>query len=202
MRLIVPIVLGTFAAATAQAQPAPPIPDKPFYFGPRVGFNTSWLGGDDIVKRNFEERIAAYIGGFAMFEFGRFLALDTGLAYSQKGNAFLDGTLKLEYVQLEVLGIVHAIVGQNVKVRGIYGATFAYAVRARLSSGDADNSIKDRTERKDIGLVLGVGLESNTSRGKVIVDGRYENGMRRIDGEGSRDQIRNRLFTLTVGFGF
>jgi hypothetical protein len=202
VRLIVLIVLGTFATVTAQAQPAPPIPDKPFYFGPRLGVNTSWIGGDDIMKSNFEERIGAYIGGFAMFELGQYLALDTALAYSQKGNAFPAGTLKLDYLQLEVLGIVHAIVGHNVQVRGIYGATIAYAVRARLAMGSLDNSIKDQTERNDIGLVLGVGVESNTSRGKIIVDGRYEHGMRRIDGEGDRDQLRNRLFTVTVGFGF
>jgi len=202
VRLIVLIVLGTFATVTAQAQPAPPIPDKPFYFGPRVGVNTSWLGGDDIMKSNFEERIGGYVGGFAMVEFGQYLAIDGGLAFSQKGNAFPSGTLKLDYVQLEVLGIVHALVGQNVQVRGIYGATVAYAVRARLASGNLDNSIKDQTERNDVGLVLGVGVESNTSRGKIIVDGRYEHGLRRIDGEGSRDQVRNRLLSVTVGFGF
>lgn len=201
MRLIVPlIVLGTLA--TANAQPAPEIPDKPLYFGPRLGMNAAWLGGDDITKSNFEERIGFYAGGFAMIEFGPFLAVEGGLAFSEKGNATVNGALKLDYLQLEVIGIVHAIVGHNVRVRGLYGATISYLVRARLVEGEADNSIKDITERNDVGIVLGAGIESNTSLGKIIVDGRYEHGLRRIDGMGDRQQIRNRLLAVTVGFGF
>jgi hypothetical protein len=200
VRLIVLIVLGTLA--TAHAQPEPPIPDKPIYFGPRIGVSSSWIGGDDIVKSNFEERIGVYAGGFAMFEFGPYLAVEGGLAYSQKGNAFANGSLKLDYLQLEVLGIVHAVVGHNVRIRGIYGAAFAYNVRARLIQGSLDNSIKDETERNDVGLILGVGVESNTAYGKIIADGRYEHGFRRIDGAGDREQLRNRLITVSVGFGF
>ncbi|HEY5938361.1 MAG TPA: porin family protein [Kofleriaceae bacterium] len=200
MRVIVLLIV--LRSAAAFAQPAPEIPDKPFYFGPRVGINTSWLAGDDIVKSNFEERIGVYAGGFAMIEFGRFLALEGGLAFSQKGNAFVSGSLKLDYLQLEVIGVVHALVGQNVRVRGLYGATLAYNVRARFVQGAIDNSIRDFTEANDVGLVLGVGVESNTSVGKIIVDGRYEHGLRRVDGDGNREQIRNRLFTFCVGFGF
>lgn len=200
MRLIVAaIVLG---AAPVHAQPTPAIPEKPVYFGPRFGINASWLGGDDIIKMNFEERIGIYAGGFAMVALSRFLAIEGVLAYSQKGNATINGTLKLDYVQAEVLGLVRAVVGQNVMVRGLYGAHLAYNVRARLVIAEADNTIRDDTEPFDLGAILGVGIESSTSVGKIIVDGRYEHGLRRIDGAGDRDQIRNRLFLVTAGFGF
>ncbi|MEJ7603220.1 MAG: porin family protein [Kofleriaceae bacterium] len=194
------IVLGL--VATAHAQPARPIGDKLIYFGPRVGFDTAWLGGADIRKQQYEERIGAHVGGFVMFAFTPLLGAETGLFFAQKGNAFPNGAFKYDYLQLPLLGLVRATIGRNVRVRGVYGATLNLNVRSRLVAGEVDVKINDVTTPFDLGLVLGVGIESLTQYGVIIFDAHYEHGLRTIDDSMEHEDVKNRGITVSAGFGF
>ena len=199
-RAAIAIVLGL--VATVQAQPAPPIEDKLVYFGPRVGIDTAWLGGADIRKSRYEERIGAHVGGFVMFAFSPLIGAETGLFFAQKGNAFPNGAIKYDYVQLPLLGLVRATIGHNVRIRGIYGATLNLNVRSRLVAGAVDVKIDDVTTPFDVGLMLGVGIESLTRVGVVVFDARYEHGLRTVDDSMEHEDVKNRGVTISAGFGF
>jgi outer membrane protein with beta-barrel domain len=77
---------------------------------------------------------------------------------------------------------------------------FKLSARARAASGgqEQNRDIADEIYSLDLGLVGGLGLEF----GRALIEARYTHGLRHIntDDNGEGDRIKNRVFSVTVGF--
>ena len=63
---------------------------------------------------------------------------------------------------------------------------------------DDNDEFEDQTESFDIGLVAGIGVNA----GPAVVDARYMWGLRNIDKTGDGSEVKNRVFSISVGFRF
>jgi len=196
----VALVLGT--VATAHAERTPEYQDRPLRFGPRLGIDVAWLTGEDVREDQFEERICAHAGGFVLIAFSPYVAFEGGVFYAQKGHAFSNGSIKLDYVQTALLAVGRVPLGLNVKLRGLLGPTTSYNVRARAIIDDDNMNVRNEIAPFDVGLTGGIGVESMTDYGVILFDARFEYGLLRLDGTKEHEDIKSRVATVSVGFGF
>ena len=186
----VPLLLFSAGSAAAQVR-----------FGPMVGANMSTIGGDD-AEDFFSSRVGFVFGGFAQLGAGRF-ALQPQVLYSMKGansQDVEDASLKLNYLQVPVLAQIRFPGAGGVTPYLILGPSLSFKLSCKLSDGDEEFDCEDvgfETKGTDFSLIGGIGLDF----GSLTIAARYDYGLTRLDDTTSPDDLYNRAFTLTVGYG-
>lgn len=157
------------------------------------------------VSADTDYRVGAVIGGFVAFPFGRYLSLQPEVLYTQRGMEgsipTLDETfkLKLSYIDIPVLLRIGPSSGRGFHV--LAGPSFNVNVGAQLIVGGTFNDeedYKDEVEDIDVGLVVGAGYYG----GLLIVEGRYQEGLRNVAAQSEDESYRNRGFAALVGIRF
>jgi Outer membrane protein beta-barrel domain len=124
--------------------------------------------------------------------------------YSQKGsNITFYGTpvgLRLHYLEFPVLAGYAVGPADGVRVRFLAGPTFGALLKDVQSLEDRDLEGDDRVKFKsgDVGIAFGAAIEAR----RFILDLRYTHGLSDWNddiGQGI-EEIRNRTFTVTVGW--
>lgn len=131
--------------------------------------------------------------------------------FSEKGVKFeapgfgLDVSLdvRVRYIEIPVLARADfGASGSAVRAFVVGGAAPAFKLSARakaVAEGEEQRrDIDDDIYSLDVGLVGGLGLEF----GRALIEARYTHGLRHIntDDNGEGDRIKNRVFSVTVGF--
>ncbi len=90
----------------------------------------------------------------------------------------------------------------RVFVAGGVAPAFKLSARAKAEADGEEQTrdIDDEIYSMDVGLVGGLGVEF----GRALIEARYTHGLRHIntDDNGDEDRIKNRVFSVMVGFRF
>ena len=195
---VVLAVLGVFGATEARAQ------DRG---GVRVGLNLANLSGNDVSDLgDTDMRSGLVVGLFGVVPLHQNIAFQPEVLFSQQGAKFDDGsdeaTIKLDYLQIPLLARFRLGMSPSAPVYALFGPSFGFRTNAEVAvNGDTiddNDEFEDQTESFDIGLVTGIGVNA----GPAVVDARYMWGLRNIDKTGDGSDVKNRVFSISVGFRF
>jgi hypothetical protein len=192
--IVVLAVVGAFGATDARAQ------DRG---GVRVGWNAANLSGNDTSDlEDTKVRSGLVVGMYGVVPVASHFAFQPEILYSQQGAKVEDGsdkgTIKLDYIQIPMLARIQLGTNPSSPVHLLVGPSFGFRTRAEVKLEDVTVDIKDDTESSDIGLVTGVAVNA----GPAVIDGRYTWGLRNVDKSGDGSEVKNRVFSISVGFRF
>lgn len=199
------ILIGAIAFARAEAQA------RSIRGGPAVGITSATFGGEG--TGDFESKVGLVLGGFLSLGLSRNVALETGAFYSQRGGKASDqgvtGKIKLNYIEVPAhLAIRFPGSGAVTPFIGA-GPAFAFKVGCSLSvsgggatfsSGcdDVEDELGSNVKGIDVGLSGTAGVDIRAFR---IALG-YFLGLTAIHESVPGLDAKNRVFTLSVGYGF
>lgn len=181
-----------------------------FSLQPKVGMNVATLTDEN----GSECRIGFAAGAEVGYQVSKKVAITGGLIYSQQGvKAYynnVEGTLKLDYINVPILANVYVVKGLALKA----GIQPGFNVNKRVSAGGNSMDIDDALEGVlgkrvklktfDFSIPMGVSYEW---RG-LVVDARYNLGITllvdKIEYKGSKVQPddKNSVFQFTIGYKF
>ena len=191
--LVAALVLVLACASSAAAQ---------ITYGVKGGVNFANISfdGDDVPSSS---RIGVLAGAFATVPLTGWLSVQPEVIYTVKGASLdifdIDSDYIVDYLEVPVLARVP--VRSNLYVAA--GPSIAFQVRARSRTSFAESTeevdIGEEVESLDIGVVGAVGYQM----GRWVFDGRYTHGLSDTDADTSDNvKIRNRVFSLSVGYRF
>jgi hypothetical protein len=150
-------------------------------------------------------RVGFLAGAFIAAGITDAVAIQPEVMYAQKGlkgkdpNGSVPFEFKLDYIDIPVLVRVGGTGPSGFKV--LAGPSFNFNIRARAVQEDQfnpDEDIKDNVEAFEVGLVLGAGFYGT----RLIVEGRFQEGLTNVL-KGVEDEThRNRSFAALVGIRF
>jgi hypothetical protein len=181
-------------AATAHAQDVS--------VGVKAGFNLANVSIDDPGDIADPKNRTAFVAGlFVTVPAGGLLAFQPEVLFSMQGSNFNQGSdsgaLKLDYVQVPLLARIKPA---KSPVGIVVGPALAFRTRAKLSVEGEDEELdfKDQVKGNDVGFVAGVVVDV----AHVVLDGRYTWGLKNIAKDPDDGEVKNRVFSLTLGFRF
>ncbi|MGE0552193.1 MAG: porin family protein [Gemmatimonadales bacterium] len=202
-------------AALLALVPAALSAQKPIRVGPVIGLNLA-----DVRVSNLDEatdinrRNGFLFGGFANFEVSRRFAIQPELLYSQQGAEIpvedgISGVVKLDYIQIPVLAQLRFPSSGAAVPFLIAGPAIGFKASCKVKADagaisaefDCDDPDEDFIPFKstDLSGVLGLGVEVSG----LTISARYTHGFSNINNEaGALEKVRNRVFSVAVGFGF
>jgi hypothetical protein len=189
-------------------------------FGAVAGAN---LVGDDVPDPRWGPRRAA--GSGAIVEFWPFAHLGARLevSYLLRGTHFRDDDELFEqrsaYLQLPLLLVMGAGVGSRLRLRGLIGPSIAFLLRCHIVSGFRPlRSVNDpeptflefsqncnvglsnyATRHTDVGLLVGGGAAVGFGRVRLVVEGRFDRGLRSIVPAQYDLDVRNTSLGVLLG---
>ena len=177
---------------------------------PKVGVNVATLTDEDDTKAR-----VGFTGGLELgYQVTSKFALTGALMYSQQGAKTdyddLNGTMKLDYINIPILANIYVAKGLAVKA----GIQPAFNVNKTMTVGGVSMDIEDAYEKGtgqrikvnsfDFSIPMGLSYEING----LVFDARYNLGLSKIiDGfnyEGVKVQPddKNSVFQFTIGYKF
>jgi Outer membrane protein beta-barrel domain len=190
--------------------------------GVKVGVNFAAING--VTNSLNNQSVTAYNAGvFATFEIAGLLALQPELLYTMKGfkltkaiyssgptpipNIFVTGNnsyfeipvlLKLK-VPSSSLGIIRPNVFAGPEVA--FGLSSKLTVQSTDPSETQGNGNETNSKPTDFGIIIGAGADINLPGVTLIIDVRYDMGMKSLDFSQGPAQIKNRVLTINAGIG-
>lgn len=169
--------------------------------GPVTTHNTS-----ETVK--FSSKLGFTAGLLAGWRVSSFAAIQMETSFSSKGadvsGGGASGRYSRSYVELPLLFKIVAPLSDRVAPYASLGPALGILLQAETNLEDGRHiDLTDRTERIDVGIMVGVGASVDVGRsGAVYVDARYHHGLRNYNKVAvSEDgEARNRAFYVTVGY--
>ncbi len=178
--------------------------------GIKGGLGFANLYGDDI--HNGASSKAAICGGvFVNFSLLGLIEIQPELLYTQKRVEYdndpftgmgieVPYQVKLNYIEIPILGKVMMLVPGVVKPNLFAGPYFAYNLTAKGNFDTEDAQDLEFIKGTDFGMVVGLGVDVNLLVTKVTLDGRYTRGLTSIHEDG--DDIKNSAFSAMLGLSF
>lgn len=184
-------------------------------FGAKAGVNFAKLQGDNI--EDADGRTGFHVGAVVEIPITEKFSLQPEVMYSQQGlqqdsrvgEVEVEQTLRLDYINIPVLGKYYVVDGLSLEV----GPQFGFRVNAEsVIEIDGDNggveldnevNLEDETASFDLGAAVGAGYELNNG---IFFQARYAIGLSNVDDsdEGGlfEDDLTNSNLQLSVGFKF
>ena len=200
-------LVRAMAATVFLTLPAPAFAQQ---FGVKAGINFASLTPEEDEDPDDSRRLGPVGGAWFRTASANWLSFQVEGLFSEKGVKFkapalgLDAAdVRLRYLELPALARADlGASGSGVRAFVVGGAAPAFKLSARATaesegrtdSRDIDNDIYSF----DVGLVGGFGVEF----GRALIEARYTHGLRHIntDDNGDEDRIKNRVFSVMVGF--
>lgn len=173
--------------------------------------------GSDVISPNQDIRVGVAGGLFIACDFSRHVGLEVDALFSQKGTTstdpFYEGAkMELRVSYLEFPALVRATwpASDAVTVRFIGGPALAVKLDHAFAFDGKDLSDDENAEADeffntfDLGVAVGAALQFR----RFIVDARYTHGLKKAyeerdaGDEGSDVVVKNRSFTVMVGYAF
>lgn len=176
--------------------------------GVKAGINSAMITPLEDETPDISWRLGPVGGLWVRMPLGDRFSLQAEGLFSEKGvrwdfDTFATVRIRVRYFEIPLLA--RADFGPPASATRLFavgGAAPAFKLSARTSgqflgeefSGDSDDDIYDL----DVGLVGGLGIEV----GRAQVEARYTHGLTHIntDDNGDGDRMRNRVFSVTLGF--
>lgn len=187
--------------------------------GVKGGVTIATFGGADAGSPGNETGFVG--GGFATIALGDIFAIQPEVLYARKGAKWdvpeISGTghLKLGYIEIPVLARVNipASPGGAFTPYAVAGPSIAFQSRCRLSAEDQSTSVSvacddpifegDLAFKKvDFGMTFGLGTDIRVGRASLVLDGRYDLGLKKIDDSPLEANVRNQAFMIMAGVHF
>lgn len=169
--------------------------------------------GNISLKRDFLPGFVA--GAEVEYQLHERVSLTTGLGYALQGGKWKDFSmagasvkntkLLLGYIQLPVMAQVYLVDGLSLKA----GVQLGYLAHAKMKSKldapgyseEINESLVDDAHRFDLSIPIGASFEFDNN---LVLDVSYKIGVTKVEKEDEdlRGDMRNRVFTITVGYKF
>jgi hypothetical protein len=167
------------------------------YYGLRLGFNSSYIGGDVDLDSRPGLNIGAVVGLKCSPSVPLFL--ESGLYYAPKGGKKGAFKTRLDYLEIPVL------MKYGIDVKGVdglavlpyIGPTFGFGIGGKVKPGNTDAFDDGAYNRFDVGIKLGCGVEYNM----VYWEMGYQWGVVNISDIDEIDAF-NRSFFMNIGINF
>lgn len=192
----------------------------PAHFGAKVGVGVVTWGGadadDDFLST--DGKLGLSLAGFANLEIDELVSLDwkpwrlmlqSEMLYATKGAGIEIGTARgaynLSYLEIAVLPRVeYAVSGKKFSPYALLGPAIGFLLSGEIKNSQGNvTDIKDDFTSTDFGLVLGLGADVPISAYATLVfELRADLGLTSIDGQGDGDDIKNRAYSLMVGYQY
>jgi hypothetical protein len=178
--------------------------------GVKAGVNSAYLTPEEDEDPDDSWRLGVVGGLWVRIAPSNRVSFQAEGLFSEKGVKFKAPALGLEsadirlrYLEIPLLArIDFGAAGASPRVFVVGGGAPSFKLGTRAKSvfegTEASRDIDDDIYSTDFGLVGGLGVEF----GRASIEGRYTHGIRHIntDDNGDEDRIKNRVFSVTVGF--
>jgi hypothetical protein len=180
--------------------------------GVKVGLNSATIGGSDASGQSITSFNA---GIFATINVAGLLALQPELLYTLKGYKMnypvateqgpipfgsVNVTGKISYLEIPVLLKLNTSSLSIIRPNIFAGPEVAFKLSGKATSG-SPSSEQDlqNINSTDFGIIVGAGININLPITTVMVDIRYDIGMRVLNSSPNPPDIKNRVLTLNAG---
>ena len=190
------IALG---AGTAGAQ------DSGVEFGLKAGLNLASLEGDDVFEEAALKSRTGFSGGiFVGIPVTPNFLIQPEVLYSQKGAkleaAGEEATVKIDYIEVPVL-FKGRFGSGGAKPSVFAGPAVGFKVTGKTEFQGEEEDIED-LKSTDFGIVFGAGLDLAAGSGSFILDVRYTLGLTTLDDSDEPDDVKNGVWSFSVGYAF
>ena len=172
-----------------------------FRIGFKAGVNIASIGGDDTYGvGSLGSRTGFHIGALVEVPITEKISIQPELLYSMKGSnldfSSGDTDIKLDYIDVPILGKYHIIEGLS----GELGPVIGVLVKADADDGDESEDIKEYYKSTDIGIAIGASYRLPMG---VFFSLRYNKGITDINDDPAFDgKNQNNVFQASAGYSF
>ena len=163
-----------------------------FSFGAKAGINVASIGGGTFSGLGgLGSKVSFHVGGVAEVPLSEKFALQPELLYSSQGtnwNFAGSSNLKLDYVNLPILGKYYIIKGLSAEAGPLVGVLLA------------TNADKEDYNALDIAFAIGASYKLNDH---IFFSLRYNKGIANINNDENIDiKNQNNVFQISAGYAF
>ena len=174
--------------------------ERSVYYGLRLGFNSSHLGGDFDTDAKTGLNLGAVLGLKCSPHIPMFL--ESGLYFTERGGKLGKyPKFNLSYLEIPFLMKYGIGVADQFAILPFIGPTFALGVSGQTKESHEikhDSFGSDRFKRFDVGIKLGCGVEWNM----IYAELGYQWGITNISDFPTDDDAFNRTFFMNIGVNF
>ncbi len=190
------VTLALFAfAGEAAAQ-------RPFRVGVIGGYNMASAWGDD--AESADSRSGFDGGALVQIPMGSMITIQPEVHYSQRGYQIGDTETALDYITVPILLRAGLPLAEGFDFDFLVGPSLGFLMSCSTSVDDADDveCPDDDYESFDYGIVAGGGFSWAAGPGDVLVDVRYDLGMKSTDATEAERDIKNGNLQFLLGYAF
>jgi len=174
----------------------------PTTFGLKAGVNSSTLSSDDDLL-DVGSRWGAVAGAFVGKNISENLGIQLEGLFSQRGaNDKSSGdktSIRLTYLDVPLTMRFGSTTGDNLHFHAFTGPQLGIKLSAKIKDDfDTEIDLDDEVKSWDFGWTVGAGVEMN----RISLDARYTLGLTNIDNSDSDASLKNRTFTVLLGYRF
>lgn len=174
----------------------------PTTFGLKAGVNSSTVNSDDDFL-DVGSRWGAVAGAFVGRNISENLGIQLEGLFSQRGandkTSGSDTSLRLTYLDLPLTARFGSTTGDNLHFHAFTGPQLGIKLSAKAKDDrGTEIDLDDELKSWDFGWTAGVGVEMN----RISLDARYTLGLTNIDNSDSDSSLKNRTFTVLLGYRF
>jgi hypothetical protein len=174
--------------------------------GIRAGLNLASVHGDDVTINNLspESRVGFSGGLFAGIRVTPSFLIQPEVLYTQKGARYEaageEAVIKLDYVEVPVL-LKGRFGSGSAKPSVFAGPAVAFKVSGKTEFQGEEEDVED-VKGTDFGIVFGAGLDLAVGSGAFTIDARYTLGLTTFSDSPDPDDVKNGVWTFSVGYAF
>lgn len=185
-------ILSASVYSFAQAQVA---------IGIKAGPNFAKINTESTVGENYKSRTGFHGGAFVLFKLTK-IGIQPELIFSQQGSKVEFNGNDLEanysYMNIPLIFKLYTIAGINLQL----GPQFGFITTAEEETLDFNGvktkqDIKDELKGSDISLAFGAGWDLPFG---LTLDARYNLGLSKINNVPQRNEAKNQVFQISLGY--
>ena len=175
----------------------------PTTFGLKAGVNSSTLSTDDDLL-DVGSRWGAVAGAFVGKNITDNLGIQLEGLFSQRGandkTSGVDNSLRLTYLDVPLTARFGSTSANNMHFHAFTGPQLGIKLSAKAKDDflGTEIDLDDEVKSWDFGWTVGAGVEMN----RVSLDARYTLGLTNIDNSDTDSSLKNRTFTVLLGYRF
>ncbi len=178
-----------------------PVSGQGLLFGPAAGVTSSSLAGDFLTEPNpYQQRAGLAAGIAAELSFAKLIAVAGSALFVQKGArqkpAQSYPTMRITYLEIPLTVRIKAGLSRRLRWFGEGGGAPAIEIACSAEEVGCHNM---RTEKVDIGLVAGSGLQLKVLDTWFTLSARYTWGVKNLAGGFPSGEVKNRSILVLLG---